>query len=158
VPLFERDNVWHVLLTRRTENVGTHKGQIAFPGGKVDPTDIDATDTALREADEEIGLKRSDVRVLGLLDELYTVSQWRITPVVGVIPHSYAFVPSTDELSEIFDVPLDWLRDPNNLVAKQRQTELPGPPLEVFHFYYGAYDIWGATARILKNLIEVIDH
>ena len=110
----------------------------------------------LREAEEEIGLKRADVRVIGLLDELITVSQWRITPVVGVIPHPYAFVPSIFELSAIFDVPLAWLADPANLTIAHRESSMPGPKLEVYHFFYGDYDIWGATARILRNLLEVM--
>ncbi len=153
VPLFQRAGTWHVLLTRRTESVATHKGQVAFPGGKVDATDSDRIDTALREAEEEIGLARADVRVLGVLPDLITVTQWRITPVVGVIPHPYPFVPSTGELSEIFDVPLAWLADPANLTITTREPAVPGPPIEVFHFYYQHYDIWGATARILRSLL-----
>jgi 8-oxo-dGTP pyrophosphatase MutT (NUDIX family) len=156
VPLFERDGEWHVLLTRRTETVATHKGQVAFPGGKVDPDDRDRVETALREAEEEIGLKRGDVRVLGLLDDLITVTQWRITPVVGVIPHPYRFTPSHAELSEIFDVPLQFLADPANLTITTREPAVPGPPIEVFHFYFGKYDIWGATARILRQLIALL--
>jgi 8-oxo-dGTP pyrophosphatase MutT (NUDIX family) len=156
VPLFKRDDAWHVLLTRRTEHLATHKGQIAFPGGKVDPADRDPIETALREAEEEIGLARRDVRVLGLLDDLITLSQWRITPVVGVIPHPYAFAPSQQELSEIFDVPLAFLTDPANLTVTTRDSVLPGPPIEVYHFYYRHYDIWGATARILRQLIAII--
>lgn len=156
VPLFERDGAWHVLLTQRTHEVPSHKGQVAFPGGKADPEDHDRIDTALREAEEEIGLKRADVRVIGQLDELITVSQWRITPVVGVIPHPYVFVPSTRELSAIFDVPLAWLADPANLTVTQREVMTPGARIDVYHFYYGPYDIWGATARILRNLLEVL--
>jgi 8-oxo-dGTP pyrophosphatase MutT (NUDIX family) len=158
VPLFERDGAWHVLLTRRTEHVATHKGQVAFPGGKVDASDTDRIDTALREAEEEIGLKRADVRVIGTLPDLITVTQWRITPVVAIIPHPYGFVPSTNELSEIFDVPLAWLADPANLRISTREPAVPGPPIEVFHFDYGRYDIWGATARILRTLLGRISH
>jgi 8-oxo-dGTP pyrophosphatase MutT (NUDIX family) len=156
IPLFERDGAWHVVLTQRTNTVSSHKGQVAFPGGRVDPEDRDAVDTALREAEEEIGLRRADVRVLGVLDDLLTVSQWRITPVVGVIPAAYAFTPSTDELSDIFDVPLSLFADPANLRVEQRDGALPGPPIEVYHFDYKGYDIWGATARILRNLMRVI--
>jgi 8-oxo-dGTP pyrophosphatase MutT (NUDIX family) len=156
IPLFERDGEWHVVLTQRTNTVSSHKGQVAFPGGRVDPEDRDAIDTALREAEEEIGLRRADVRVLGVLDDLLTVSQWRITPVVGQIPAGYAFVPSTNELSNIFDVPLAFFADPANLRIEQRTDALQGPPIEVYHFDYGAYDIWGATARILRNLMRVI--
>ncbi len=156
IPLFERDGAWHVVLTRRTNTVSSHKGQVAFPGGRVDPEDRDAIDAALREAEEEIGLRRADVRVLGVLDDLLTVSQWRITPVVGVIPAGYSFTPSSDELSDIFDVPLSFFADPANLRVERRHGALPGPPIEVYHFDYRGYDIWGATARILRNLLRVI--
>ena len=156
VPLFQRDAAWHVLLTQRTHQVASHKGQVAFPGGKVDPQDNDRTDTALREAEEEIGLQRADVRVLGQLDELLTVTQWSITPVVGIIPHPYAFVPSIAELSLIFDVPLAWLANPANLTVTTRAPIVPGPQIKVYHYFYGPYDIWGATARILRNLLEVL--
>lgn len=156
VPLFQRDGEWHVLLTQRTHDVPSHKGQVAFPGGKVEPADRDRIETALREAEEEIGLDRAHVRVLGQLDELITVSHWRITPVVGVFAHPYDFTPSTRELAAIFDVPLAWLADPSHLTVSVRDPLLPGPPVEVFHFQYGPYDIWGATARILRNLLEVM--
>jgi 8-oxo-dGTP pyrophosphatase MutT (NUDIX family) len=156
VPLFVRDNQLHVLLTRRTDSVSSHKGQVAFPGGKADLEDTDRVDTALREAEEEIGLRRQDVQVIGQLDELLTVTQWRITPVVGIIPHPYAFVPSTHELSDIFDVPLAWLADPANLRVEHRSRLPEGPPLEVYHFDYQGFDIWGATARILRNLLQIL--
>ena len=156
VPLFQRDGEWHVLLTQRTQDVPSHKGQVAFPGGKVEPQDRDRIETALRETEEEIGLARAHVRVLGALDELITVSRWRITPVVGVFEHPHTFTPSPRELAAIFDVPLAWLADPANLTVSERDPLLPGPPVQVFHFFYGPYDIWGATARILRNLIEVI--
>jgi 8-oxo-dGTP pyrophosphatase MutT (NUDIX family) len=156
VPLFRRDDEWHVLLTQRTHDVPSHKGQVAFPGGKVEPEDLDRTETALREAEEEIGLARAHVRVLGQLDELITVSRWRITPVVGIFEHPYTFTPSQRELAAIFDVPLPWLADPANLVVAHREPLLPGPPVEVYHFHYGPYDIWGATARILRNLLEFL--
>lgn len=156
VPLFRRAGEWHVLLTQRTHDVPSHKGQVAFPGGKVEPEDRDRTATALREAEEEIGLAQAHVRVLGQLDELITASNWRITPVVGVFEYPYAFTPSIRELDAIFDVPLAWLADPANLVVRQREPLLPGPPITVYHFHYGPYDIWGATARILRNLLEIL--
>ncbi|MCX6018478.1 MAG: CoA pyrophosphatase [Chloroflexi bacterium] len=157
VPLFRRNNAWHVLLTQRTHDVPSHKGQVAFPGGKVEAEDHDRIETALREAEEEIGLLRSDVRILGTLDELITSSRWRITPVVGVFEHPYSFTPSLRELSVIFDVPLTWLANPAHLTVATRDPLLPGPPIEVFHFQYEQFDIWGATARILRNLLAVIE-
>jgi 8-oxo-dGTP pyrophosphatase MutT (NUDIX family) len=156
VPLFQHSGEWHLLLTKRTNEVESHKGQVAFPGGKVDAEDATRTDTALREAEEEIGLKRGDVQVVGRLDELLTVTQWRITPIVGIFLYPRPFVLSTAELSEVFSVSLTWLADPKNLTVEYREPIVPGPKIPVYHYYYGAYDIWGATARIIRNLLEVI--
>jgi len=106
IPLYREDGEWRVLFTERTHTVEDHKGQVAFPGGRVDDGDASRVDTALRETEEEIGLKRADVAVLGQLDELLTVTQYRVTPVVGVFPWPYPFVLSAHELSEVFGVPL----------------------------------------------------
>jgi 8-oxo-dGTP pyrophosphatase MutT (NUDIX family) len=155
VPLFWRDGEWHVLLTRRPDTLKSHTGQVAFPGGKVDPQDATREDTALREAYEEIGLRPQDVRLLGRLDDLLTVTQWRVTPVVGVFDWPYAFTPSPGEVAAIFSAPLRWLADPANLVIQYREPIAPGPKIPVYHWYYEGFDIWGATARMLRNLLEV---
>jgi 8-oxo-dGTP pyrophosphatase MutT (NUDIX family) len=155
VPLHMQAGAWHLLLTQRTLTVESHKGQVAFPGGRVDVGDASRVDTALREAEEEIGLPRERVTIIGQLDELLTVTQYRITPVVGLIPWPWTFTLSTAELSAVFSVPLRWLADPANLDIQYRQPIVPGPPVEVYYFYYGEYTIWGATARIIRNLLEV---
>src|SRR5258707_7693295 len=154
VPLYLDDGEWHVLFTLRTHLVETHKGQVSFPGGRVDPEDRSRVETALREAEEEIGLRREDVTVLGQLDELLTVTQYHITPVVGLFPWPYAFVLSTAELSEVFGVPLAWLADPPNLEIKVPEPIFPGLKIPVYYLHYQGYTIWGATARMLLNLIE----
>jgi 8-oxo-dGTP pyrophosphatase MutT (NUDIX family) len=156
VPLYWNAGAWHVLFTLRTHTVETHKGQVSFPGGRVDPEDTSRVETALREAEEEIGLKREDVRVLGQLDELLTVTQYSITPIVGVFPWPYPFVLSTAELSEAFGVPLTWLADKANLEVQLREPLAAGPKVPVYYLHYGAYTIWGATARILINLLDVL--
>jgi 8-oxo-dGTP pyrophosphatase MutT (NUDIX family) len=156
VPLYLDGGEWHVLFTLRTHLVDTHKGQVSFPGGRVDPEDRSRVETALREAEEEIGLRREDVSVLGQLDELLTVTQYHITPVVGVFPWPYSFVLSTAELSEVFGVPLAWLADPAHLEIQQREPMAPGRKIPVYYLHYGNYTIWGATARMLLNLIEVV--
>lgn len=156
VPLYLHDNEWHVLFTLRTEQVETHKGQVSFPGGRVDLGDRDRVETALREAEEEIGLRREHVTVLGQLDELLTVTQYHITPVVGVFTWPYEFVLSLNELSVVFGAPLRWLADPANLEIKLREPMVPGPQIPVYYFHYGGYTIWGATARMLLNLIQVL--
>ena len=155
VPLYLDAGEWHVLFTLRTHLVETHKGQVSFPGGRVDPEDTSRVDTALREAEEEIGLRRGDVTVLGQLDGLLTVTQYHITPIVGVFPWPYDFVLSTAELSEVFGVPLAWLADPANLEIQHREPMIPGRKIPVYYLRYGNYTIWGATARMLLNLIEV---
>jgi 8-oxo-dGTP pyrophosphatase MutT (NUDIX family) len=156
VPLYFDSGEWHVLLTLRTEHVETHKGQVSFPGGRADPEDATRIDTALREAEEEIGLRRGDVTVLGQLDELLTVTQYHITPIVGVFPWPYTFVLSTRELSAVFGAPLRWLADPANLETRYREPIVPGPQIPVYYLHYQQFTIWGATARMLLNLIEVL--
>ena len=155
VPLYLDGGEWHVLFTQRTQLVETHKGQVSFPGGRVEPEDASRVITALRETEEEIGLRREDVSVLGQLDELLTVTQYHITPIVGVFPWPYSFVLSTAELSEVFGAPLAWLADPANLELREREPLVPGRKIPVYYFHYRGYTIWGATARILLNLIEV---
>jgi 8-oxo-dGTP pyrophosphatase MutT (NUDIX family) len=156
IPLYRADGLWHVLFTQRTHLVETHKGQVSFPGGRVDPEDSDRVATALRETEEEIGLRREDVTVLGQLDELLTVTQYRVTPVVGVFPWPYQFVISEAELSEVFGVPLTWLADPQNLEIQYREPLVPGPKVPVYYLHYENYTIWGATARMLINLLDVL--
>jgi 8-oxo-dGTP pyrophosphatase MutT (NUDIX family) len=157
VPLYFDRNEWHVLLTQRTNDLPSHRGQVAFPGGRVDSTDSSLVETALRETEEEIGLPRERVRILGQLDDLLTVTQYRITPIVGVFDWPWTFTPSPLEIAAIFGVPLRWLADPANLTVQYREPIVPGPVVPVYHFYYSEYDIWGATARILRNLLEVIE-
>jgi 8-oxo-dGTP pyrophosphatase MutT (NUDIX family) len=144
------------VLTQRTETVESHKGQVAFPGGRVDHADATRMDTALREAEEEIGLRAGDVTVLGQLDELLTVTQYRITPIVGVFDWPYEFTLSTAELSAVFSVPLRWLADPANLTVQYREPVVPGPKVPVYYFHFGDFVIWGATARILLNLLDIV--
>jgi 8-oxo-dGTP pyrophosphatase MutT (NUDIX family) len=155
VPLYLDGGEWHVLFTQRTDLVETHKGQVSFPGGRVDPGDTSRVETALREAEEEIGLRREHVTVLGQLDELLTVTQYHITPIVGLFRWPYSFVLSTAELSEVFGAPLAWLADPANLEIKMREPIVPGRQIPVYYLHYQGYTIWGATARILLNLIEI---
>ena len=156
VPLYQDQSVWHVLFTQRTHLVESHKGQVSFPGGRVDPEDPDRIATALREAEEEIGLRREDVTVLGQLDELLTVTQYRVTPIVGVFPWPYDFVTSEAEIAAVFGVPLTWLADPTNLEIQYREPLVAGPKVPVYYLHYGGYTIWGATARMLINLLEVL--
>lgn len=156
VPLYRLGDEWHLLFTERTQTVEDHKGQVAFPGGRVDEGDASRIETALRETEEEIGLQRRDVTVLGVLDELITVTQYRVTPVVGVFAWPYPFVLSTDELSEVFGVPLQWLVNPANREIQYREPLITGPKIPVYYFHYQGHTIWGVTARMVVGFLEVI--
>lgn len=155
IPLYQDRGEWHVLLTERTDMVEDHKGQVSFPGGRVDDGDASRVETALRETEEEIGVRRAEVRVLGQIDELLTVTQYRVTPIVGVIPWPHDFRISGDELSEVFGVPLRWLADPSNLEIKLFDHPILGSQVPVFFFHFGVHTIWGVTARIIVNFLEV---
>lgn len=155
VPLYLDRGEWNLLLTQRTDTVSTHKGQVAFPGGRVDPDDRDAVHTALREAEEEIGLDPSGVEVLGFLDDLVTVTRYRVTPVVARIGWPVPLRLSYDELSAVFGVPVRWLADPAHRLTEYREPPVPGPRIEVIHWPYNGFDIWGASARMILNLLDV---
>ncbi len=145
----------HVVLTRRTERVEYHKGQISLPGGVQDPEDAGPVETALRECREEIGVHPQAVEVLGRLDDVVTTTGFRITPVVGVLRESpYPFSPSPDEVAEILEVPIGWLAEPANLSVRTREWK--GRIYTDYAWNFRGRLIWGATGRILKALIELL--
>jgi 8-oxo-dGTP pyrophosphatase MutT (NUDIX family) len=121
----------------------------------IEPGDLDAQRAALREAEEEIGLRPQDVRVLGTLDPLYTVTQFHVTPVVAAFPWPYRLRQNPREVASVFGVPLTWLRQPGNLDVRPRQLPPPGKTVSVFYFRpYEGHVIWGATARIVVQLLQ----
>ena len=154
VPLLEADGALHVLFTRRAATLPHHQGQVAFPGGSRDASDADAEATALREADEEIGLRPADVRVLGRLDDIETVaSRFMITPVVGVVPHAYPWRPCPHEVDAIFTVPVRDLLAPG--VEREELWDFDGRQIPIRLFPVAGQVIWGATHRITRNLLDV---
>ncbi|MEI6289514.1 MAG: CoA pyrophosphatase [Chloroflexota bacterium] len=153
LPLTMVDGDWQVLFTRRTDIVEHHKGQVSFPGGAADPDDAGIEDTALREADEEIGLSRTDVRILGKLGEMLTVTNFYITPIVGVFDWPYAFKVHTIEVGRVFTLPLKWLSDRDNwqeFIRKETQR-----PVITYSPYDGEL-LWGVTARITVEFIRTL--
>jgi len=154
VPLLPVDGTLHVLFTRRAASLPHHQGQVAFPGGSCDDRDTDAEATALREAEEEIGLHPADVQVLGRLDDIETVgSRFHITPVVGVAPHPYPWRPHPREVDTIFTVPVPDLVAPG--VEREEVWDFGGRSLPVRLFPVAGQVIWGATHRITRNLLDV---
>ena len=139
-----------VILTRRTDTLSRHAGQIAFPGGRVDPGDADPLAAALREAEEEIGLPPSAVTVVGAADRYRTVTGFEVTPVVAVVPPDLVFVPSAGEVAAVFEVPLDFLLDAGNHI--EAHVEWQGLDRHYYEIIWGEHRIWGATAAMIVNL------
>lgn len=139
-----------VLLTRRTETLRNHGGQVGFPGGRIEPGDRNPVAAALRESSEEIALPHERVQALGYLDPFVTISSFRVTPVVAVIDPAFVPVPQPAEVAEVFEVPLDFLMDPGNL--RQVEIDHRGRVRHVLEYTWPGQRIWGATAAILYNL------
>ncbi len=155
IPIYENNNTYHIVFIKRTETVKTHQGQISFPGGVREKEDNSLLDTALRESNEEIGLDIKDVEILGELDdEITTTSNFIVTPYVGIISWPYEFVKNTDEVDEILNVPIPALLEKGCL---RPDTEiLNGQKVESCAYHYEGKVIWGATARILNKLLDII--
>ncbi len=154
IPLFKKNGEYYVLLTRRTDKVSHHKGQISFPGGRQDKGE-DLLSTALREAKEEMGIEEKDVHILGELDDICTVaSDFCISPFVGLVPYPYSFTINCHEIEEIIEVPLSVFLDENKFREELRERN--GEPIRVYFFQHEDYTIWGATARILKELLDLL--
>jgi len=149
VPLVERDDGYRVLLTRRTEDLKRHAGQIAFPGGRVDPVDCDAVACALRETEEEIGLDRRHVDIVGELDPYITGSGFRITPIVAFVRTPFELRIDPREVAEAFEVPLVHFLDPAN--HHRHSGQFRGRERFWYAMPYHDYYIWGATAGMLMN-------
>lgn len=169
IPLFltsitENENqAWHVLLTRRTNSVAEHQGQVAFPGGRADPTDTTPEMTALREAHEEIGLDPLQAKILGRMESLRTITNYLVTPIIGVISWPFPVQLEPTEVSRVFSIPLDWLADPRNHEIRDRTN--PNPIAQILHreshpvIVFQPYQdelLWGVSAEITLRLIDIL--
>ena len=149
-PLFVQDAALWIVFTRRTESVEHHRGQISFPGGGEEPGDATLWHTALRESEEELGIRPSDALALGRLSPLTTVTNFYVEPFVAAIPHPHVFRPAEAEIAEVLEVPVSALLDP----AVLEKRSLPGREGPVLFYHYADRVIWGATAQILAELLE----
>jgi 8-oxo-dGTP pyrophosphatase MutT (NUDIX family) len=153
IPLFQERDEYRVLLTRRTEKVEAHKGQISFPGGRIDEADRSLLETALREACEETGILPRDVAVLGRTDDMLTVaSNYIVHPFVGLIPGSYPFTLNRDEVEKLITVPFRVFLEGGSVMP----VPYGGGVYEGLAYTYDGEVIWGATARIINNLVSIL--
>lgn len=157
IPLLRQDSAWHILLTRRRDDLPEHSGQVAFPGGRADEGDATPEDTALRESREEIGLQPQDVVLLGRLQDYLTITNYLVRPVVGAIPWPYPLKLEAQEVSRAFTIPLNWLMDPTNHEERPRPFMDIQPPVKVIYFkHYDGELLWGASARLTLALIRAL--
>jgi len=155
VPIVEREAELTVLLTRRTDHLDDHAGQIAFPGGRIEASDADPGAAALREAEEETGLPPARVRLIGQLDTYVTRTGFEVVPMVGLVAPPFAIEPDSFEVAEVFEVPLGFFLAPENRERHSRVYQ--GKERQFYAFPYGDYYVWGATAGMLVNLAEVLN-
>ena len=151
-PIVLRDDGHTVLLTQRTAHLRDHAGQISFPGGRVEAADMSPLHTALRETEEEIGLDRQQVKILGYLPEYRTGTGFRVTPVVALVTPPFELALDPFEVAEAFEVPLSFLLDPAN--HQRHSLHYRGALRHFYAMPYGDYFIWGATAGMIRSLTE----
>lgn len=156
VPFVRRSDALSVVFTRRNEHLRQHAGQISFPGGGIEAADADVVAAALRETHEETGIAPAQVEPFGFLDCFDTVSGYSVTPVAGFVQGGYAPFPCNDEVDEVFEVPFGFLLDPANL--KREHILWRGRERDIFAFEWEGRRIWGATAAILKNLLDRLEN
>ncbi|CTQ51971.1 putative NUDIX hydrolase [Roseibium album] len=154
IGIMERSAGPTVVLTQRTGHLNSHAGQVAFPGGKIDPTDKGPVEAALREADEEIGLDTRRVELLGSLAPYLTGSGYRVVPVVGTILETTSFRPNPDEVDDVFEVPLNFLMNPANHQKQSREWQ--GKRRYFYAMPFGERYIWGVTAGIIRSFYETV--
>ncbi|MBN2339794.1 MAG: CoA pyrophosphatase [Acidobacteria bacterium] len=153
IPVYEREGECHLLLTRRTDQVETHKGQISFPGGMQEEGE-DLLRTALRETYEEVGIAEDRVEVLGRFHDYVSITEYRVTPFAAFLRAPFTVRPQEREVAEILHVPFGTFLDPERL--RTGSTAWGGRQVKVYYYSYGAHQIWGLTARIIKEFFDTL--
>lgn len=154
IPVIDRGDDLTVLLTLRADDLKHHAGQVSFPGGRLEPGDTDAIDAALRETEEEIGLNRHYVEILGCLPDHVVITGYRVTPVVGLVRPGFELVLDPTEVAGSFEAPLRHLLDP--ATHARRKQRIGDEEVEAYDLPWGSFNIWGATAGMLLTLREVL--
>jgi 8-oxo-dGTP pyrophosphatase MutT (NUDIX family) len=155
IPLLQREDGLHVLFTQRTPHLSTHGGQVSFPGGGIDPCDANPVAAALREAREEIGLDPARARIIGRLDDYPTVTGFHVSPVVAVV-EPQDWTPDAFEVESIFEVPLAHIAQPG--ILELTEQVIDDVPRRFHAMRWQDFYIWGATAGMLRNLLDVVAH
>ncbi len=156
IPLIPDKDGIKILFTRRSEKLQNHRGQVAFPGGGADPEDTTVEETALREAQEEVGLQPGLVSILGKLPTITSTSRYNVTPVVGWVNESFPIIPNPDEVARVFSVPLAWLSDRGNVDFRDLETPWGRHRNVVFYKEYDGETIWGFTGFLTVQLMRIL--
>ncbi len=154
LPLFRKEGEYHVLFTKRTEHLNHHRGEISFPGGVCQPGDACPRETALRETWEEVGIAPADVEVLGTLDDFYSIHDYLVTPFVGEFPADYPLRVNPAEIERLIEVPLDHLLRPE--IFRAEDWRWKGRIHPVYFYTCGDDEVWGLTAAILKQFLDLV--
>ncbi|MBF0237371.1 MAG: CoA pyrophosphatase [SAR324 cluster bacterium] len=151
--LLERDDSLNFLLTRRSDQLRSHSGQVSFPGGKQDHEDSGPLETALRETHEELGIVPETVRIIGQIDQIISRHLYLVTPFVGIIQNDLQIIPNPDEIESVFEVPVHFFMESEHHTAEIRNDFQR--PFISHHYHYADYDIWGMTAMLILRLLEI---
>ncbi|MGA2150675.1 MAG: CoA pyrophosphatase [Geobacteraceae bacterium] len=154
IPLFLKNGVCHILFTKRAENLTHHRGEVSFPGGVFQPEDGDTQETALRETSEEVGVAPEDVEILGVIDDFLSIHNYLVTPYVGFVTARHPLRINPDEIERIIEVPLSFLLTPD--IFHLRDWTWQGRTIPLYCIDYEGDRIWGLTAAMLKQFLEII--